>query len=184
MMPGPVSADRDIVYVVRPHGRTGASFVELLGEDEPASTQSLPYFTLAARDLRDMSGLSADAIGRMFPVARETVQRWISGTSEPSPPNKGRIKALRATLHDMSELVDDVREFLFGPIRGAVEGETVYDWLCQGRLSDVQRLVASLPDARHYDTYLNSEGERVVRVTGAIHQGNEPSPDYEYEDFD
>jgi hypothetical protein len=185
MMPGPLSPDREVVYVVVPSGRSGESFVDLLTEEKPLErTIPLPAYCVAARELRDVSGLSADAIGRLFPVARETVQRWMSGASEPSPHNLRRISALRSIFDDIHSLVGDVRECLLRPIPESSEGETIYDWLSQGRLSDVQSLVASLPNRRPYITYHSPDGDRIVRVTGAIHQSNEPSPETEYEDFD
>jgi len=180
MLPGPVSTDDGIAYVVVvPRSGTDVSFAELHAEDPLV----LPPSCHMVRNLRDTAGLSADAIGRMFPVARETVQRWISGTSEPSPANARRITALHALFRDASDHVTNLSAFLQTPVEGEA-GETPYALLCKGRLAEVHRILASMPSARRFTTHLNEEGEHVVRVAGPIHQSNDSSSEDEYEDFD
>src|SRR5206468_424785 len=68
-------------------------------EDSPA----IPESAAVAREVRDLSGLSAEKLGDIFPIERESYQRWISGKNIPSEGNFERLLALRHFLRAVAD---------------------------------------------------------------------------------
>jgi hypothetical protein len=178
MLPGPLSPDSDIIFVV-PHTRAIMDVaVPRLDtkEVEGDAAQNVATF------IRKVSGLSAAALGNVFPVARETFQRWVSGTATPSDDNLRRLNALAAFLAAAAETTSDVRSLLLSQALPESD-ETVYDWLTQGRLTDAWAVLSGLPSRRPYSSFTDAEGNRAVRVSGATRLGRDEPPDEEYDDF-
>ncbi|MBA2311202.1 MAG: hypothetical protein H0V97_00160 [Actinobacteria bacterium] len=115
-----------------------------------------------AREVRELSGLTSEAVGDIFPVARESYQRWISGRSTPAAADVRRLLALRHLLRDLKDRVPDVRSWLLSPVDQG-SALTPYDLLKQARIGVVWDLGVEIPSQKLSRTY-RRDGEVVLRV--------------------
>jgi transcriptional regulator with XRE-family HTH domain len=140
--------------------------------DESAAEAALPESASVARDVRDLSGLSAREIGAIFPVERETVQRWLSGAIVPSSSNLQRLLTLRHFFRALRSRVDDPKTWLFSPIEESIDLRTAYEMLSAGNLSALWDAIASIPTTAERKTYLAEDGSFVT-----VAEGSRRSPD-------
>ena len=79
----------------KPSAWTGLVGATLAADPAPLTAYLTPESAAVASDVRDLSGLSAGKLGDIFPIERESYQRWISGKNTPSEGNLERLLALR-----------------------------------------------------------------------------------------
>jgi hypothetical protein len=185
MIPAPISPDSEVVLVVVPSRPRSAdvSFVDWLDKVRETSTPAGEGPAALAWSIRSMSGLSASALSKVFPVARETYQRWISGTARPSEENLRRLHQLSAFILVASRISSDPRTLLLMPITSNADGETIYDWLCQGRLTEAWQVLGHMARREPYSPFDDADGNRGVRVSGITRVGLDETPEEEYDDF-
>lgn len=184
MIPGPVSPDSEVIFVVVP-AHAGLADVSILDVREDAS---LPISDVAhdsaelASAVREYSGLSSSALSKIFPVSRETYQRWVSGNARPTAHNLRRLHQLADYVSAVSS-VTNPRNFLLRPMSASPEGETAYDLLCQGRLAEAWTLLSASRPSQPYVPFKDAEGNRGLRVRGVPRVGLDETPEDEYDDF-
>lgn len=119
---------------------------------------------ILADEVRQLSGLSTQALGAIFPVVRESYQRWVSGRTTPSEGDLRRLLALRELFHHLRDRVPNVRNWLFTPIQ---PGVTPYDLLKEGRISEVWDEAIRL-NRQTLSTARNREGEFSGVLEGGV----------------
>jgi transcriptional regulator with XRE-family HTH domain len=188
LLPGPVSPDRNVIVarlVVADPG--GLDWVDRLFTSEDFTLETdiagvetdIGSIPAIAQGVRSMSGLSASDLAKIFPVARESYQRWASGLIEPSHPNLKRLLALQQLLEAVALRVDNVRTWLLAP---SGESLSPYDLLCRGELSAVWNLIMRLPSRSPYQPYRDAEGEFGFRVRDSVHSDNAPTEEWEVDE--
>ena len=183
MFPAPVGTDREYVLVI-PAERVLLDDVaeRAFHRPQPRLEEPLPVSAVVARALRDFSGLSAERLGEVFPVARETFQRWVTGTGHPSTANLQRLMLLDRFVRDISSRTDDVKAWLLAPVEGRADMRTPYDLIKEGRLTEAWNLARSAGSAR-FERYRDAEGNFATRVRGNI-AGTLESEGDGHDDFD
>lgn len=138
----------------------------------------------AAHELRELSGLSARQLGEIFPVARESFQRWVSGDLSPSAENLQRLMALRHFLRALADRVPDARAWLLTPLPGTQGNETPLDRLARGDMAQLWRAIADFPSRSSPEAVIDAEGDRGVVVRSSLRGTDAPTPEDELDGYD
>jgi hypothetical protein len=161
--------------------------VEGLDTDEPAVVPPPPppvsEVRAAASEIREISGLGAEKLGALFPVERESYQRWISGVTEPSAGNLERLYALRHFLRALADRVDNAKHWLLSPLPGSPDGRTAYDTIKAGNLTRLWDAIALLPSRTSSEPILDSDGNYAVRRETSMRAFERPLPEEELDDY-
>jgi hypothetical protein len=188
MYPAHICADRRVALCV-PFLRPPESIGDVVHvyQREPESSlevdersELLPPSAVLARAVRRTSGLSTTLLADLFPIERESYQRWISGATSPSAGNFRRLTTLHRFFEDLASRTDRPGEWLLAAL--PVTQVTPYDLLKEGRLTEVWGLVQSLR-APTYERYRNADGEWSIRIPASIGP-LATTQSYEYEDFE
>jgi hypothetical protein len=155
------SLEHDFIFPTR---ESWSNAIQVIDDD---SEEEVSPAIQAARDVRTLSNLSATLLGVLFPVARETYQRWLSGALEPSAANLQRLFALRQLFDTVRDRVGDVRTWLLSPIPQR-EPDTPYDWLRQGRLTAVWEYVQGIARPSPYRLVKTGSGDYAIQVTSPV----------------
>lgn len=157
--------DASTVLLKQIMGRRTASVTGVAGT-LPDDVEDLPGSpALVAQEVRALSGLTSEMLGAIFPVARESYQRWISGRSTPATGDVRRLLTLRHLFRDLRSRVPDVRSWLLTPIdHPHSRGSTPYDLLRQGKINDVWDLIIEIPSHKSSRVYRRDDGEVVLLV--------------------
>jgi hypothetical protein len=149
------------------------------------ATESGPTLGMrVARDVLSLSGLSAQRVGELFPVERETYQRWLSGQiGSPSDSNLERLLSLRTLFDELSGRVTSVKEWLLTSQGGSHGEVTPYSLLRQGRLDAVRSLVVNLPTSTTDSAFVASDSRGAVKIEHAVHVQNSPTTDSELDEM-
>jgi hypothetical protein len=143
-------------------------------------TEALPGSAVAALEVRELSGLSAEQLGALFPVRRENFQRWLAG-ARPSRANLERLLALRYFLRAAHDRIEDPATWLFQPLE-RLGPLTPYGLLERGRLSALWR---ELPRHPHAATsrLIDAEGSTGVLARGSLRSDERPTAPEELDDY-
>ncbi len=152
-------------------------------EQAPVEVEpELPESALAAREVRELSGLSAGRLGDVFPVHREIFQRWTSG-KPPSAANLERLLALRHFLRALAERVADPNSWLLSPLDEGAASPTAYEVLKTGNLRALWNAIVDLPStAKRYTREIPGEGAVTV-VEGSLRGRDYPTTEEELDDY-
>lgn len=161
-----------------PHARD-ASVTDTLSEPMEVG---LPESAAVAREVRELSGLSAVKLGDVFPVQREIFQRWIAG-SPPSAANLERLLALRHFLRALADRVQDPKTWLLSPLKEDAASPTAYDLLKVGNLAVLWDAILALPSKpRRYTREIPGEGVVTV-VEGSLRGRDYRTSEEELDDY-
>lgn len=156
-------------------------------EDEPehvAIEPELPASASVAREVRDLSGLSAGKLGDLFPVERESFQRWMSGKLTPSSANLERLLALRHFLRALADRVEDRKSWLLSPLTEGAASPTAYELLKTGNLRTLWDSIVNLPSsAKRQPREIPGEGT-VTAVVGSLRGRDHRTSEEELDDYD
>jgi transcriptional regulator with XRE-family HTH domain len=128
---------------------------------------TLPESALVAKEVRDLTGLSAERLGDIFPVERESYQRWISGKTTPSSANLERLLALRHFARALAARVADSKTWLLSPLPSAGSG-TAYDTLRGGNLNALWDAIGDLPSSAPRYTRQAADGTVLTVTEGSL----------------
>lgn len=128
----------------------------------------LPESALVAKEVRDLSGLGAQKLGAIFPVERESYQRWISGTIVPSAGNLERLLALRHFLRELANRVEAPKSWLLAPLAEGVSSGTRYEALKAGNLTALWDSIADLPSKTKQYTREMPDGTVLTVKEGSL----------------
>ncbi len=150
---------------------------------EGATAGSTSASAAAAREVRELSGLPAERLGAIFPVERESFQRWVAGTN-PGRANLERLLALRHFLRALRERVADPKTWLISPL-STLEDQTPYDVLRTGGLTSLWTEISGLsPSAAPTERFVDAEGNTGLLVRGSLRADDTPTPAEELDDYD
>lgn len=135
-----------------------------------------------AREVRDLSGLSAGRLAELFPVERETYQRWITG-SPPSSANEERLLAIRHFLRELTHRVSNVRTWLLAPLVDGADSPSAFEVLKGGRLAELWDAIADLPSTAGRQTYVASDGSTLTELQGSRRGRDLRTPEEELDDY-
>lgn len=169
MCPGPVSSNRDYVLVF-PAERLLRTLEDIQRAAFPRShtvADPVPLSADVARTIREVSGLGAERLGDLFPVARETFQRWTSGAGIPSTANLERLLLLRRLLLDIASRTNDVRGWLLTPIDERDDHKSPFALLKEGRVTEAWHS-ARLAGSPRFEKYRDGDGNVAHRALGNI----------------
>ena len=141
-----------------------------------------PAGQTVARHVRDLSGLPTDRIAEIFPVARETFQRWVSGTSQPSTPNLERLLRLQHVLREACNRVPDTRVWLLTPA-DELGGRSPFSALSDGQLTQVADALQALPPRYPNPRYVDGDGHRITQVLHGVRAPVRATSEEELSDF-
>lgn len=142
-----------------------------------------PESALAAREVRDLSGLSAERLGEIFPVERESYQRWVSGSTTPSPANLERLLALKHFLRELANRVADPNSWLLEPLAAGTPSPTPYEALKTGNLADVWDAIADLPSKATRYTRELADGSVLTVTEGSLRGRDVRTSEEELDDY-
>lgn len=148
----------------------------------PAPTELLPESAVIAREIRDLSGLSARQLGAVFPVARENFQRWTTGTP-PSEANLERLLGLRHFFRAVADRVDAPKNWMLSPISAVADSPTPYSLLVHGDLTTPWDALAELSSRASAKVVYDSEGNRGLRIGGSTRGRSISTPEEEMDDY-
>lgn len=131
-------------------------------EVAPAPIEVETEIQIAARRLRDRSGLTSGQLGELFPIARESYSRYVSGAITPTPENGRLVLYLDKFVEDLRDRVPDVHSWLLTPITEQLESP--YDLLKAGRFKAVRALAAALQSSAPTRKVASRTGERSVEI--------------------
>ena len=146
----------------------------------------------AAREVRQLSGLSIDQIAALFPernaigvgrMSRENYHRWLSGRTEPGDANLERLLGLRNLLREVAARVDDVRSWLLTPT-AALDFEAPYAMLRRGALTGLWTVISQLPVRHQHPVVAAPDGDKGVRITESLRSSDAGTPADEAGDAD
>lgn len=121
-----------------------------------------------AAEVREISGLSARKLGAIFPVQRESFQRWLNGEQTPSEANLERLLTLRHFLRALAQRVPDPTSWLLSPLHDGRATASAYDVLRSGNLTDLWAAISALPSTAPRRTYVSEEGGFATVVEGSL----------------
>jgi transcriptional regulator with XRE-family HTH domain len=139
-----------------------------VGAVSDAPKPTLPESALIAREVRDVSGLSAQKLGEIFPVERESYQRWMSGKTVPSADNLERLLALRHFFSELSNRIADAKTWLFAPFAEEGASGSRFDALKAGKLTALWESIADLPSKKPRHTREMDDGTVLTVTEGAL----------------
>lgn len=158
--------------------------VQHVGVDvERDSAIPLPESALIAREVRDLSGLGAQRLGEIFPVERESYQRWVSGKTQPSPANLERLLALRHFLRELANRVPNPKNWILAPLAEGTSG-TRYEALKAGKLSALWDAIAVLPSGAERYTRKAPDGSILTVTDGSLRGRDIRTSPEELEDYE
>ena len=128
---------------------------------------ALPESAIVAAEVRDLSGLSAAKLGKLFPVERETYQRWMAGKMIPSSANLERLLALRHFLRELAHRVQSPKSWLLSPLHSG-SSPTAYEALRRGNLADLWDAIADLPSAAFRYTREAADRGTITVIEGSL----------------
>lgn len=146
------------------------------------ATPPAPATADLAREVRDLSGLSAARLAELFPVERETYQRWITG-SPPSSANEERLLAIRHFLRELTHRVSNVRTWLLAPLVDGADSPSAFEVLKGGRLAELWDAIADLPSTAGRQTYVASDGSTLTELQGSRRGRDLRTPEEELDDY-
>lgn len=156
----------------------------LAADPAPLTADPTPESAAVASEVRDLSGLSAEKLGDIFPIERESYQRWISGKNTPSEANLERLLALRHYFRAVADRVESPKAWLLSPlVEGAMSGSP-YDLLRAGNLSSAWEALSTLPSRVERHTRRASDGSEAVVIEGSVRGRNAPTTADELDDYD
>jgi transcriptional regulator with XRE-family HTH domain len=131
----------------QPQTEAAASKLSVVSDTE-AETSEAPH-AAAARELRDMTSLSAADLAAIIGVTRESYQRWLGGGSI-KPLNESLLYYVRAILRDAVRRLGQARmnEWLRAPVEVSHSSVSPLDMIRAGRVDEVHALVVRLRDPR------------------------------------
>ena len=135
-------------------------------EDEPVP--ALPETALIAKEVRDLSGLSAARLGDIFPIERETFQRWMSGRITPPSANLERLLALRHFLRELANRTEDPKSVLLSPLSEGQPSDTLYGLLKSGNLSAAWGAIANMTSTASRYTRETEDGAVLTVTRGSL----------------
>lgn len=136
-----------------------------------------------ASEVRVISGLSVRKLAEIFPVERESFQRWLSGEQTPSSANLERLLALRHFLQALAQRVGDPKSWLLAPLYGEQAAPSAYDVLRSGNLTDLWAAISALPGNAPRRTYLSEEGGFATVVEGSLRGRDYRASEEELDDY-
>lgn len=98
---------------------------------------------IAARHLREISGLTAAQIGELLDITRESFSRYLSGAIVPTAENEQRIYFMSAFVADVAHRVTNVKSWLLTP--ATEDLESPYELLRAGHFEAAKTLAIALP---------------------------------------
>ena len=167
-----------------PSAWTGLVGAALAADPAPLPADPRPESAAIASEVRDLSGLSAEKLGDIFPIERESYQRWISGKNTPSEGNLERLLALRHYLRAVADRVDSPRAWLLSPLAEGTMSSSPYDLLRSGNLSSAWDALSTLPSRADRHTRRASDGSEAVVIEGSVRGRNAPTTADELDDYD
>lgn len=138
---------------------------------------------LVAAEVREISGLSAKKLGAIFPVERESFQRWLSGEQTPSEAHLERLLTLRHFLRALEQRVPDPTSWLLAPIHDEQATPSAYEVLRSGNLTDLWAAISALPSSAPRRTYLSEEGGFATVVDGSLRGRDHSAAAEELDDY-
>jgi len=153
-------------------------------EDDGDPVTPLPESALIAREVRDLSGLSAERLGQIFPVERESYQRWVSGKTTPSAANLERLLALRHFLRELANRVQTPKSWLLTPLSEGTSSGTPYEALKRGNLADLWDALAGLPSRARRYTREAADGTTLTVTEGSLRGRDIRTTPEELDDYD
>jgi hypothetical protein len=163
-----------------------SGLMEAAPEADPESlaVDPTPESAAIASEVRDLSGLSAEKLGDIFPIERESYQRWISGKNTPSEGNLERLLALRHYFRAVADRVDTPKTWLLSPLAQGVMSSSPYDLLRSGNFSSAWDALSTLPSRAKRHTRRASDGSEAVVIEGSVRGRNAPTTADELDDYD
>jgi transcriptional regulator with XRE-family HTH domain len=144
----------------------------------------LPESALVAKEVRNLSGLSAERLGEIFPVERESYQRWISGRTVPSPANLERLLALRHFLRELPNRVPEPKSWLLSPLGEGTASPTPHQLLKAGNLAELWNALADLPSSAPRYTRQSADGSTLTVTEGSLRGRDLPTSAEELDNYD
>lgn len=163
---------------------TGLMGPTLVADPVPLAADPTPESAAVASEVRDLSGLSAEKLGDIFPIERESYQRWISGKNTPSEGNLERLLALRHYFRAVADRVDTPKAWLLSPLAEGVMSSSPYDLLRSGNLSSAWDALSTLPSRAKRHTRRASDGSEAIVIEGSARGRNAPTTADESDDYD
>jgi DNA-binding transcriptional regulator YiaG len=109
---------------------------------EAVAVETAPAASSMVYELRRLSGLSWDQLGRMLGVSRRTVHHWAAG-GEIGPKNHERLGNLLAVMRFIDRgAASENRKLLLGPVSS---GPTVFELLRNQAFARVREMIGSGP---------------------------------------
>lgn len=137
-------------------------------DDRADGDGELPESAVIAREVRDLSGLGARRLGEIFPVERESYQRWVSGRITPSAENLERLLALRHFFRELANRVPSPKSWLLAPLLEGKASPTPYELIKAGNLADVWAAIEGLPSKARRYTRTAADGSIVTVTEGSV----------------
>jgi transcriptional regulator with XRE-family HTH domain len=153
-------------------------------EEEQDASIALPESALIAKEVRDLSGLSAERLGEIFPVERESFQRWLSGRTTPSPANLERLLTLRHFLRELANRVESAQSWLLTPLVEGTSSATPHEMLKAGNVADLWDAVADLPSKARRYTQRAADGSLLTVTEGSLRGRDNRTNEEELDDYD
>lgn len=150
----------------------------------PAEDPVMPESAAIAREVRDLSGLSAEKLGEIFPIERESYQRWISGKNTPSEGNLERLLALRHFFRTVADRVESPKAWLLTPLAEGVMSGSPYDLLRAGDFSSSWDAISRLPSTAKRYSRRARDGSELTVIEGSLRGRNLPTSAEELDDYD
>jgi hypothetical protein len=169
---------------LEPSAWTGLVGAALAASPAPLATDPAPESAAVASEVRDLSGLSAEKLGEIFPIERESYQRWISGKNTPSEGNLERLLALRHYFRAVADRVDSPKAWLLSPLVEGAMSTSPYDLLRSGNLSSAWEALSTLPSRIERHTRRASDGSEAVVIEDSVRGRNAPTTADELDDYD
>lgn len=115
--------------------------IHLLIDQSGVAGPNLLSPSATAKKLKEISGLTDSQVAALFPVARETFQRWRTGTAPIGQESRGRLNSLFTMIRDLAVRVDSVDEWLFSIDEAGENRPTPYELLRARQYTRVWGLV-------------------------------------------
>jgi len=152
--------------------------------DEVDPIAALPESALVAWEVRDLTGLAADKLAELFPVERESYQRWLSGRTRPSSANLERLLAFRHFLRELANRVEDPKIWLLAPLSEGTSSITPYEALKAGNLSAAWDAIADLPSKATRYAREAPDGETLIVTEGSLRGRDLRTSEEELDDYE
>lgn len=139
----------------------------------------------AAAELRELTSLSAAELSALFPVSRETFQRWTSGALMPSTSNLERLLALKHLFQEVRRRVGSTKEWLLTPA-ASEDGvyRTPYEVLRGGELGTAWDMLLRHHVSQDKHRIVGTDGTPLTRFEHSLRTADRRSAEEEVSGYD